>query len=91
MGGWLWAFGIPLFMLGPFLAVPRPERPAPAPMTPGQQRRRRRVLIPCIALLVLILVPWWARIALVLTAIVVIALLVAWGQRDRRRRLPGAK
>ncbi len=27
MGGWLWAFGIPLFMLGPFLAVPRPERP----------------------------------------------------------------
>ena len=90
MGGWLWAFGIPLFMLGPFLAVPRPERPAPVPMTPGR-RRQRGALITCIALLVLILAPWWARITLVLTAIVVIVLLVGWGRRDRCRWLPGAK
>ena len=79
MGGWLWAFGVPLVALGPFLAVPRTGRPAPAPLSPRQRRRLRGMLVTCVAVLVLILAPWWARVALVLTAVVVIGLLVAWG------------
>jgi hypothetical protein len=60
-------------------------------MTPGQRRLQRGVLITCIALLVLILAPWWARVALVPTAVAVIGLLVAWGRRERRRWWPGAQ
>jgi protein-S-isoprenylcysteine O-methyltransferase Ste14 len=91
MAGLLWAFAIPLFVLGPFLAVPRAERPAPAPMTLGQRQLLRGVLITCIALLVLILAPWWMRVALVLAVVAVLGLLVAWGRRGRRRWRPGAQ
>jgi hypothetical protein len=86
MGGWLWAFGIPLFAAGPFLAVPRAERPPPRPMTPGQRRLVRWVLAACAVLLVLVLVPWWARVILVLAPVVAAGLLVAWARRAARRR-----
>ncbi len=88
MSGLLWAFGIPLFVLGPMLAVPappRPPRPPQLPMTAGQRRLRRRVFITAIALLVLILAPGWARVALLVAAVMVIALVVTWWWRRARR------
>jgi hypothetical protein len=85
MGGLLWEFGIPLFVLGPFLAVPRAQRPSPppVPLTPGQRRLRRWVLIVAAALLVLDLAPGWARVALVVAAAVVTGLVI-WGLRRAR-------
>jgi Flp pilus assembly protein TadB len=94
MTGLLWQFGIPLFVLGPFLAVPGPERPPQPPqppLTPGQRQLRRRVLIACAALLILVLVPWWARIALAAIVVMVTGLLVTWSRRGTRRWRRGAR